>query len=94
MAWRGPRTTTGRGGNGTIVGRRDTDPARGNGYGFSTSRGAHPTDLFEGGGRPTNLVAGVQGREQAVQEYRPPPPTSELEVPFERRPIQMERSPQ
>ena len=65
MAWRGRRTTTGRGGSGIIGGKRDTDPARDNGDCLDTSRRARLTDRCEVGaaGHPG---AGVQGREKAA----------------------------
>ena len=62
MACRGPRTTTGREGNGTIGGRRNTDHCVATGMVLLRAKElAQPTDSK--GGRRANLVADVQGME-------------------------------
>ena len=71
ISWQGPRTTNGRGGNGSIKGIWDRVRARGNGDGLATSRGARKVDRFQiRGGRPTwLLVCSAEYRYLAVMEY-------------------------
>ena len=94
MAWRGPRTTTGRGSNARIGARRDTNPARGDGDGLGTSRGARPTDHFERGaaGQPRDWCVARGIGSYRLWNTETPPPNCELKVLFEQRPRQMARS--